>query len=297
MRYIELIKEDDSNPIDIAKSDILDLVVSLKAQKINSITMNQVIQNLQGDSRLSSIDIDQNFIDQAIGNIDGVEMMTNSAGVMCLNISDTSSPKPRNDNASKVDAMATNAAKKSLMSSKTFAFEDITNNSISSNNEKIINYDTNKYRKKDLISLLDSIVEHTQNIKNFGMSGDCGMYSLALGKILKKLGYSCELIFFIESGYDIETAKESIEKELDCYHVALEISGLPKGQLFDADGIVDISSIDNWIFKQYGDRAELIGENINSPDAIRLISNDTNWSRDEHFYTKIIDKIISDTQK
>lgn len=114
MRYIELLNEDENNPIDIAKSDILDLVVSLKAQNINSITVNQVIQNLQGDSRLSSVDIDQNFIDQAIEDIDGVEMMTNSAGVLCLNISDTSSPKPRSDNASKVDAMATNAAKKSI---------------------------------------------------------------------------------------------------------------------------------------------------------------------------------------
>lgn len=114
MRYIDFLKEDDSNPVDIAKSDILDLVVSLKAQKINSMTLNQVIQNLQGDSRLSSIDIDQNFIDQAVANIEGIELMTNSAGIMCLNISDSTSPRPKSDNASKVDSMATSASLKSI---------------------------------------------------------------------------------------------------------------------------------------------------------------------------------------
>lgn len=117
MRYYELIKEDDVNPLDSAKQDIMDFIIPLKTQGINSATVNQVIDYLKSDPDLSGINIDNNFLQQVIDGINGVSLQTNSAGILCLIIdmdNQSEVPKEKKSSESKVDDMATDVSINSI---------------------------------------------------------------------------------------------------------------------------------------------------------------------------------------
>lgn len=106
MRYFELLED---SPTDIGRSDLIDQIVSLKSQGINSVTLNQLIQSLQNDSRLKDINIDRSFIEDLISDMDGVDIQPNSEGVLSLTF-DQEKTSAKSSDTSKVDDMAKNAS-------------------------------------------------------------------------------------------------------------------------------------------------------------------------------------------
>lgn len=140
----------------------------------------------------------------------------------------------------------------------------------------------------NIYNILNDITKKIKKHGDIGMNGDCGMFALSAGKYLQKRNIPCELIFFIESIKDVDTVKEALDNELLCYHVSLEVKGLPKGKLFDAEGIVDVNHIDEWIAEEYDDAANIIGEDLSNKYAIKYINNDTNWKNNVNFYNNII---------
>lgn len=114
-----LLEDDGINPVDLAKNDILDMLTPLNSQGVNSITVSQVIDELKTDPDLQNLNIDRNFVEQAISGLNDVEMQTNSAGVLCLMLSTnddgtTATPTQQAQNQSKVDDAATRTAVASL---------------------------------------------------------------------------------------------------------------------------------------------------------------------------------------
>lgn len=115
MRYYELIRE-EVNPSDVAKSDIMDFIISLKSQGIYSSTINQLIDYLKSDNDLSGINIDQDFISNIIDEIKGAELQTNSSGILCLILdADNSTPVDKSKTSQNtVDKMAQKVSVDSL---------------------------------------------------------------------------------------------------------------------------------------------------------------------------------------
>lgn len=119
MRLFEIDKfllEDDQNPVEIAKDGILDAITPLRSQGVDSITLQQLTDMLSNNPDLANIDINQDFVEQAISGIQDVELQTNSAGVLCLMLTSDPGTQPKNkaENQNKVDDAATRTALASL---------------------------------------------------------------------------------------------------------------------------------------------------------------------------------------
>jgi hypothetical protein len=62
MRWHEIFREFDQGVTGLAKGYILDLIAPLKAQGVQSITVQQLIDQLQGNPDLAGVEIDQQFV-------------------------------------------------------------------------------------------------------------------------------------------------------------------------------------------------------------------------------------------
>ena len=115
MRYYEFMRE-KVNPVDVAKSDIMDFIISLKSQGIYSATINQLIDYLKSDIDLSGTQLDQSFIENVIDQIDGANLQTNSSGILCLILDkDNSAPVDKEKTSQNtVDKMAQKVSVDSL---------------------------------------------------------------------------------------------------------------------------------------------------------------------------------------
>lgn len=73
MRWSEVINE-VLNPVQMAKGAILDIVASLKAQGVTSITVEQVIQLIRDNPEFDGMAIEGDLINTAINGVDGLKV-------------------------------------------------------------------------------------------------------------------------------------------------------------------------------------------------------------------------------
>lgn len=111
--------EDDNNPLDMARNSILDMITPLRSRGVTEIDIQDVVDFLNSNPDIQGIDIDSNFIENAIEGIDGVSIMTNANGDSVLklesmnNVSPQGSP-PNEKSADRVNAAAVRAAKNDM---------------------------------------------------------------------------------------------------------------------------------------------------------------------------------------
>ena len=88
MRWNEIFTEDLS-VVQIAKSYIMDIISTLKAQGVDSITVKQVVDQLGQDPDLKGIGIDQGLINQALKGVPNVQITPSAeTGEMSIVIDD-----------------------------------------------------------------------------------------------------------------------------------------------------------------------------------------------------------------
>jgi hypothetical protein len=73
MRWNEIIRE-DINPVQQAKGFIMDILAPLKAQGVGSITVQQVIQQMQTNPDFEGMSIEPDLINQAINGVNGLKV-------------------------------------------------------------------------------------------------------------------------------------------------------------------------------------------------------------------------------
>ena len=88
MRWNEIINE-VLNPVQIAKGAIMDIVAGLKAQGVQSITVDQVIELIRNNPDFEGTTIEGDLINAAVKDVDGVSVQpdpeTNKLSVMIDN--------------------------------------------------------------------------------------------------------------------------------------------------------------------------------------------------------------------
>jgi len=88
MRWNEIVTE-DLNVVQIAKNYILDILSTLKAQGVKSVTVDQVVQQLSVNPDLAGTQVDAELINQALNGVDGfsveVDPETNQMSIMIDN--------------------------------------------------------------------------------------------------------------------------------------------------------------------------------------------------------------------
>lgn len=62
MRWREIFKEFDQGITGVGKGYVLDLIAPLKAQGVQSITVQQIIDQLQGNPDLAGVTVDDQFV-------------------------------------------------------------------------------------------------------------------------------------------------------------------------------------------------------------------------------------------
>jgi len=73
MRWSEIVSE-DLNPVQMAKSSIMDILASLKAQGVTSITVQQIIDQLKEDPDFEGMEIEGDLINQALQGVQGLKI-------------------------------------------------------------------------------------------------------------------------------------------------------------------------------------------------------------------------------
>ncbi|AXH72777.1 MAG: hypothetical protein [Caudoviricetes sp.] len=111
--------EDENNPLELAKNSILDMITPLRSRGVTEIPVQKAIDFLNNNPDIQGIDIDSNFIQNAIDGIDGISIMTNANGdsVLKLESLNNVSPQgsePNEKSADKVNAAAVRAAKSDM---------------------------------------------------------------------------------------------------------------------------------------------------------------------------------------
>lgn len=68
MRWHEIFREFDQGITGVGKGFVLDLIAPLKAQGVQSITVQQIIDQLQGNPDLAGVTVDQQFVMDMLKN-------------------------------------------------------------------------------------------------------------------------------------------------------------------------------------------------------------------------------------
>lgn len=114
-----LLEDDDNNPLDIAKNSILDMITPLRSKGVTEINIQDVIDFLNSNPDIQGINVDSNFIENAIEGIDGISIMTGANGDMMMklesmnNVSPQGTP-PNEKSTDRVNAAAVRAAKNDM---------------------------------------------------------------------------------------------------------------------------------------------------------------------------------------
>ena len=124
-----------------------------------------------------------------------------------------------------------------------------------------------------------SLIKKSQSI--FGIDtlsgGNCGMFALAIGRILQDKNITTTLGFLIrDDDGEYNNLRDAQAGETDFYHVVIEY----KGKMFDGTGMVTKKQLLAMANDEYGDsNPRYLGQNtINDRHALSVIDNDTNWT-------------------
>jgi hypothetical protein len=146
------------------------------------------------------------------------------------------------------------------------------------------------------LELANYLLENMKKENIVMNSGNCGMFAFALSKIMKEYDESYEsLMIFFHEPKDIEETRELADREIMVYHIALAFDGLKTSkknmEVFDADGVVKIDFIYNWIKEEYGQGKDYVSIHLgseNENECLFVIRNETcfknNWT---YFYDKM----------
>jgi hypothetical protein len=91
MRWYEIIQESD-NIIDQAHDAVMDILTPLQSQGISSITMDQVIDQLQIDPSLQGTNISSDLVQQALSGASDITVAPDTANAGKLTIMINTSP-------------------------------------------------------------------------------------------------------------------------------------------------------------------------------------------------------------
>lgn len=135
----------------------------------------------------------------------------------------------------------------------------------------------------------DNIIKNISS-NNDLLSGNCGMFAIALGKIAEQLGHKSTIWVATNlkgAGYDeFEIAVDS--GNVDFYHIVVEIDG----QMYDARGKIDKNKLIGFCNAIYGDPYPSCFSYHLSEKVISIIRQNTNWVNSwEYFYNLIKSKI------
>lgn len=116
---IKKICEDLDDPMTIAKNDILDFVTPLRSRGVTDIPIEQVISFLNNDPDIQGINVDMNFVQNAIEGIDGINVHTNANGDHVIGLDSLNDVSPQGapvdkKGQQKVNAAAIRAAKNDM---------------------------------------------------------------------------------------------------------------------------------------------------------------------------------------
>lgn len=116
MKWNNIVEAMNTNIVDIAKNSILDMIVPLQNEGVQSLGVNQVIASLRNNPDMDGINIDNNLIQNAIDGVDGLSLSTDASGDLNLNIGTTSDVSPQTEistsSEKRVNDAAVRAAKK-----------------------------------------------------------------------------------------------------------------------------------------------------------------------------------------
>lgn len=114
MRYIELFEDIETS----LKNDITNLLVNLKSQGVNKITVPQILDNIRLNSEYNGLAIDSNAINDVVSKMDNVtiepDMENNGVLAVQVNSPDTLPQGNKKSNEDKVNDMAQNTIDKDM---------------------------------------------------------------------------------------------------------------------------------------------------------------------------------------
>jgi hypothetical protein len=136
--------------------------------------------------------------------------------------------------------------------------------------------------QSDIIKLTSAAQQHFGEGNLYG--GNCGMFALALGKILTDQNKPCEIAIVHQDSPHQEdiTTDDILQQELMVYHAAVSY----QGRLYDGDGEVSQDNIADWVEKEYGDyHAQISTYPVTDPLLSAVMRNETKWtiSADEFY--------------
>lgn len=73
MRWAEIISE-ELNPVQMAKVAIMDILSSLKAQGVTSITVKQIIQQISDNPDFEGMQLEGDLVNQALQGVDNLKI-------------------------------------------------------------------------------------------------------------------------------------------------------------------------------------------------------------------------------
>lgn len=115
MKWNNLLEAINDNIVQNTKNAILDMIVPLQNEGVQSLGINQVISILKDNPDLDGYNIDANLIQQAIDGVYGLSISTDASGDLNLNIGTIEDVSPYMDiddsDEKKVNDAAVRAAK------------------------------------------------------------------------------------------------------------------------------------------------------------------------------------------
>lgn len=129
--------------------------------------------------------------------------------------------------------------------------------------------------QKVILNLIKSAQKKFTTATLYG--GNCGMFALAIGRILQKKGINVTLGFLIrDEDNEYNTLRDAQAAETSFYHVVIEHNGI----MYDGDGIASVDSLRKLALDEYDDsHPEYLGKYlITDRTALSVIDNETNWS-------------------
>lgn len=114
MRWTEIVTE-ELNPLQVAKGIIMDIISRLKAQGVNSITVQQVLDLIKRNPDLEGTAVEADIVATAVRGVDGVSVEPDPEnGQLSLMISNSAGRQVDQKQAEKDDKQVKSAAMRSI---------------------------------------------------------------------------------------------------------------------------------------------------------------------------------------
>ena len=112
MKWNNIIKlvEDLNDPLQLAKNSILDMVTPLRSKGVTEVPLDKVISFLNSNPDIQGINVDMNFIQNAIQGIDGIDIHTNADGKHVIGLDSLNDVSPEGKSVDKKGEQRVNAA-------------------------------------------------------------------------------------------------------------------------------------------------------------------------------------------